>query len=56
MTLSSVAFQKYIIALKEIKMLKLETLLMLVNNVLRVWPHKFKKWTKPDLEIFLGNG
>ena len=56
------AFQEYTIAEKEIKMLELETLLMLVNGVERVWPQILfiqvwseygpKKWQSPFKSIF----
>ena len=42
--------QEYIIAEKEIKMLKVEILSMLVNAVLCKYGPK--KWAKPDKSIF----
>ena len=54
--LSSVCFSKIYYALKEIKMLELETLLMFMNTVLvliRLWPQIFKKWLKPYFKISL---
>ena len=43
------AFQKYIIAAKEIKMLKLKTLFMLVNAVLQEYGPRFLKNTQSPI-------
>ena len=57
MMLSVLAFQEHIIAVKEFKMLKLETLFRLVNSVglrvIRKWLQMFKNWPKLYLKIFL---
>ena len=45
------AFQEYIIAEKENKMLELDTLFMLVKVVL--YEYVPKKWAKPYLQVFL---